>query len=386
MRLFIEPLEPLMFRSALPFDAGEGNLAISTFPPTPETLQGAIRALIASLHYPKASMTTAFADPESKLVQLIGNRENYGRFRITQIGIGKYDPTTPEKVELLLPTPAHILQDEHKKRLQLVPKAISDLMIDTNQPDGITHVLALQERDVETKLEPLSGWLSQTSLQETLHPNAKLDILDVVKPEQIYEHESRLGIGIDSGTKRTRDGFLYQQQVIRMQKGFGFVVDIGLSTGPGEHTLVSDERVQEELFSQQTTGWLTIGGEQRTAYFRIVKDSTSSDTAQSGNDSAGAKQSLVYLATPAYFSTAWKPSAQFEFLDRPITAAVVRPQAIGGWKLNPGDAKGDQKGLRFCVPAGSVFFYNREVSISRPLTEYGEQIGYGITYTGDWKE
>ncbi len=48
MRLFLEPTEPLLFRTGRPFDAGENSYAETLFPPTPETLQGAIRAAIAS--------------------------------------------------------------------------------------------------------------------------------------------------------------------------------------------------------------------------------------------------------------------------------------------------------------------------------------------------
>ncbi len=48
MRIFIEPTEPLLFRRGHAFDAGESNFADSMFPPTPETLQGAIRAMIAT--------------------------------------------------------------------------------------------------------------------------------------------------------------------------------------------------------------------------------------------------------------------------------------------------------------------------------------------------
>jgi CRISPR-associated protein Cmr3 len=47
MRIFIEPVEPLLFRTGRPFVAGEYNFAASLFPPTPETLQGALRAAIA---------------------------------------------------------------------------------------------------------------------------------------------------------------------------------------------------------------------------------------------------------------------------------------------------------------------------------------------------
>ena len=53
MRIFLEPTEPLLFRTGRSFDAGESGFAETLFPPTPETLQGAIRAAIATLKQQK---------------------------------------------------------------------------------------------------------------------------------------------------------------------------------------------------------------------------------------------------------------------------------------------------------------------------------------------
>jgi hypothetical protein len=42
------------------------------------------------------------------------------------------------------------------------------------------------------------------------------------------------------------------------------------------------------------------------------------------------------------------------------------------------------KAIRRCVPAGSIYFFDKSVSVIQPLTEYGWQIGYGIAYAGEW--
>ena len=86
MRLFIEPTEPLLFRTGRPFDAGQNTFAESLFPPTPETLQGAVRAAIASYWDPQKNIAAAFND--LGLTQLIGDRSGYGRFRVTGIAQG----------------------------------------------------------------------------------------------------------------------------------------------------------------------------------------------------------------------------------------------------------------------------------------------------------
>ena len=79
MRLFIEPTESLLFRNGRPFDAGQDNFAESLFPPTPETIQGAVRATIASYWDPRKNIADAFDD--TKLTSRIGGRDSYGRFR-----------------------------------------------------------------------------------------------------------------------------------------------------------------------------------------------------------------------------------------------------------------------------------------------------------------
>jgi CRISPR-associated protein Cmr3 len=116
MRIFIEPTEPLLFRTGRPFTAGENTFAESIFPPTPETLQGALRATIA-IHWgqkqtpPLSGAGNLFQ--QKALIELIGIRtdrgDTYGRFRITGVTLGRRNPDTL-KIERLFPTPAHIIR------------------------------------------------------------------------------------------------------------------------------------------------------------------------------------------------------------------------------------------------------------------------------------
>src|SRR5258708_28098569 len=112
MRVFLEPTEPLLFRTGRSFDAGESSFADTLFPPTPETLQGAMRAAIATYWDSSKSLEELFLDP--KLTDLIGSRgSGYGRFRITGLALGrrKVDGT----VERLLSSPANLLKVEDGK-------------------------------------------------------------------------------------------------------------------------------------------------------------------------------------------------------------------------------------------------------------------------------
>jgi CRISPR type III-B/RAMP module-associated protein Cmr3 len=199
----------------------------------------------------------------------------------------------------------------------------------------------------------------------------------MIKKETIYQEESRPGIGIQPGTKAAEEGYLYQMVMIRMNHHsqeehiYGFVIDIQLAP-PVPH----DGLLQQALHLP-AAGWMTLGGEQRAAYFRVLP--TPEKQRQVVRE-----RSLLYLATPAIFETGWKPSPRFAPLDAPLTAAINHYESIGGWKLNPGNAGGEQKVMHRCVPAGSVYFFDRRVTCPQALTDDGMEIGYGIPYEGEW--
>ncbi len=158
MRLFLEPTEPLLFRTGRPFEAGESSYAETRFPPTPETLQGAVRAAIATYWNPSKSLEEVFLD--DRLIDLIGNRSDYyGRFRITGLALGrrKKDKT----IERLFPTPSHlfIAQDTqgNEQQLRLKPQEMKEL-IQSDLPNGLLYLLPERfEKEVPGKRKPLEG-------------------------------------------------------------------------------------------------------------------------------------------------------------------------------------------------------------------------------------
>ena len=158
---------------------------------------------------------------------------------------------------------------------------------------------------------------------------------------------------------------------------YGFVVDIQLASLSPLDAPLDDVQTQSELHLP-VSGLMTIGGEQRVAHFHVLPTPQKHTTPLTG------ERSLLYLATPATFETGWKPSRRFEPLDKPLAAAINVYESIGGWKLNPGDAKGDHKEMQRCVPAGSVYFFDKKVALPQALTDYGMEIGYGSIYEGAW--
>ncbi|HLG60290.1 MAG TPA: type III-B CRISPR module-associated protein Cmr3 [Ktedonosporobacter sp.] len=402
MRIFIEPTEPLLFRTGRPFAAGIHNFAESLFPPTPETLQGAVRAMIAATW--GQNQHPAITHPyelfqQKELVTLIGERtsegETYGRFRVTGLTLGWRASSEPHvAVARLFPAPAYLIRAKIKDAQQQVHDHIVRLSLTTlqndeesNLPEGCTALLMpeLQGQTIVEKAEPLNGWLTARGLRAALGGEVVQSTMDELHTyEQVYERESRLGIGMDNETKNTKEGYLYQAQMIRMRPGYGFVVDIafgernnGTSKMPVKEPL--EARPSALRFLQE--GWLILGGEQRAARFTILdqEDNPADEIDQSNSGR------LLYFATPAYFKRGWLPEMPGLFPIPPVTAAINRYQPIGGWYLDARNAGGESKQIHRCIPAGSVYFFDQSINITHAVTEYGWQIGYGITYTGEWK-
>lgn len=389
MRIFIEPTEPLLFRRGHSFDAGESNFAESMFPPTPETMQGAIRAMIAthSAHTDK-SMSLAAKFETGKLIDLIGNyKMGYGRFRMTGLTVGrrKKDDT----IERLFPAPAHLMRikfegEETATIVRLTPTSLTS--VTSNMPPGMQYLIPPNPEGKKIDGKPTTlGWLTEHDLQVALQANGNLSQIKPVSNGDIYKHESRLGIGMNNETKTTREGFLYQVQMIRMERTddyiYGFVVDIRLAQQDSPDKFIDDQQTQSEL-GLPSSGWMTMGGEQRVAHFTIVNTAA---TDQHNEVEVAPSGRCVYLATSAHFTHGWQPPVEhFDPPNKLIAAAINRAEPIGGWKLNPAHAGGKGKTTRRCVPAGSVYFFDTPVTVQQPLTKHGWQIGYGIAYIGDY--
>ena len=246
----------------------------------------------------------------------------------------------------------------------------------------------LEGKETAGKSDAIEGWLTAQGLQRALSQTGLPDEEDIVPTHQIYERESRLGIGMNNATKTTEEGYLYQVQMIRMQSHYGFVVDIELGEeqyGDSELPHPEQRRGGQEIPPELAflkEGWLTLGGEQRAARFEVLQPESIAEEQGISQTTPGR---LLYFATPAYFKNGWLPATPDILPTEPITAALNRYQPIGGWLLNLGNAGGLSKITRRCIPAGSVYYFDKEISVTQPLTEYGWQIGYGIAYTGGYE-
>lgn len=411
MRLFFTPIDVLFFRSPLPFTAGEDTGGQSVFPPTPEAMQGMLRALIASHWAP--TLAQAFEQPDVRA--LVGDRASVGRFRLTSLTLGRRIPGT-DHIERLFPGPAHLQRLEPAdadSNTQFKPSTAVLLTPDSaalsETPDRVTNLPAGLRMLVPTGkaaeavtsgavLKPFDAWLTEDELNTCLHGSpSEVAGIKGVSSGAIYTFEPRIGIGIEPGRRTAREGFLYQQTVVRMEQDCGLVVDIELDAAPtststdqpsgstpGASRIVAASELLEALHLQPS-GWAQLGGERRAVRYEVCPDP---DPPRDGDPTITpqpAQRSLLYFATPTYFRNGWRPEIwEATFGVAPVAAAVPRMQLIGGWRLDPDSARGDPKPLRRCVPAGSVYFFDQPLTAPGPYADYGGEIGYGHAIEGTW--
>jgi CRISPR-associated protein Cmr3 len=150
-----------------------------------------------------------------------------------------------------------------------------------------------------------------------------------------------------------------------------------------------------------------LGGERRLAEWRkgIVEGWTCPD--EIANKTAKGKYLRLILATPAIFQHGWRPGwigedgkgtiPGTEIGVTLVAAAVDRWRAISGWSYEDRHSGKRQKPVRRLVPAGSVYFFEREgIDLAFPATERwlrpvcdAEQDGldgFGLGLWGIWRE
>lgn len=398
MWIFIQPTDVWLFRDGRPFSAGSEHRARSLFPPTPSTMQGAVRA--RALAESGVSLRDFAWEQKEPLTQRvaadIGSPNNgYGKLQLRGPMVACVEqsgsPPTP-----YLPAPADVMK-ANRKPLVLKPLAISPFT--NNLPlDGQNKLLTLWHKSPDLREEYNDLWLRADELREYLEHQA-LTLPDNVEEERrLFDRESRFHVGIDSSIKRPRDGdaggHLFQVEFIRPRDGVGLLLEVGTTSGGA-------------LPDFPERGLLQLGGEGRSAFYEKVADPPPIDdhTRKPALDSG---QFKVVFVTPAYFEEGWRPANGDwgRFFNganlRLVSAAFNRAQSIGGARADlksqsedKGSGVSFQKPIRRFIPAGSVFFFKADGPViykDQPVTETprGEadfgQIGYGQILIGRWTD
>ncbi len=405
----IHPRDVWLFRDGKPFTAGEDNLARSMFPPTPLTVQGALRQKISEAHDLSYGEYKKNKSPKAQKVgEYIGTVNaqkdgvDTGAFRMRGPFVGLIPPDKPAVA--LLPCPADLLMNEDSDNLIITQPddslSVSDLRngenVELNQ--SLAHIRFVQVyKDYENMA---NHWITGEVFKQYLDGQVTTQIAP--SPEQI-EHgdvdrsdnhdvfryigdkhgyqifpshlvfgtQNRMGVSTDSATSFRHEGQLYQVQFVRPTRHIGLLVDVG-----GGHE------------ANHITGLMTMGGEQRES---INRDVDVLDFPESPSQITG-RFKIIFL-TPAYFEDGWLPtngdwSQWFGNNVTLVGSALYRPQKIGGWS----NAKGGARAMHNYVAPGSVYYFetsdtvNTSESITQnpPNIKHANYIGFGQVAYAKW--
>jgi len=377
--LILEPHDMLLFRDGKPFSAGTETRARSLFPPTPFTVQGAIRARVLFSSGVSPADYASGATPEARRLQeLIGApRRDYGRLRIRGPFLARKEG---ESWVRYYPAPADLLVKEgtdREKSSHAVLRPLPTPPWRANFPDDALCPLWLRIPD---RLKEIRGWVSEGDLQAYLRGDTPRK---VCKEEEFLEREPRFGIALEASRRTVRESYLYLAEFLRLKEGVAFWVEV--------------ENLTEQRLGG-ASGWMQLGGEARAVGYRVTSPALPELLRV---PSPLPERFKVVLLTPAWFSGGWQPEGGdwrrfFTGAVRLVSAAVLRYQALGGAYVDDRRRTGDfQKPMRRFVPAGSVYFFEARGEVRlRPgvaaLTETptGEadfgQIGFGLFAVGTW--
>lgn len=374
----IQAQDVWLFRDGKPFTAGEDNSARSIFPPTPYTVQGALRNKISEAH---GLSFDDYRNPTDDAARHVG--ELIGTFKAQKqgldtgaftmrgpfLGLSAGAETTP-----LFPCPADLLHHDPE-----------------SGPSGGFRITAPEETATHTDLglirlpqvfqgyENLPGyWMTGEALEAYQQSNTEYlteqQEKQIFKSQALYKMENRFGVSTESTTSFRVEGMLYQVQFVRPAKDVVLLVEAS-----GKH---EDKHV---------AGQMTLGGEQRLA-FNSETHPTSFPTPP--NEVSG-RFKVIFL-TPAYFRKGWFPedwSSIFGAEVECVSAALYRPLRIGGWNSAAGKkARGAARAMVHYVAPGSVYYFEAAQTFEPPksITENprgindAKQIGFGQVAYSTW--
>ncbi len=366
--LGLEPNDTLFFRGPEPFNAGESGYVASEFPPTPRTLQGAVRA--AFLEANGVDMNE-YVDGRvnGPIIEALGRADE-------EIKLDLRGPYLTRDGELCVPAPLDLAERDGK----LESLAPSENRIATD----IGDVRLLEYPDGAAKVE--GKWLPLEDLECLLAGGeVSADSLFAPLGSSFYQ-EPKVGLARDAERRAAAEGMLYSILTLRAGDGAGFAASI--------------RGLPQEAHFPELLKW---GGEGRFVWSREIeapKTGTYREAVAARIDEAGAFR-LVFLQ-PALFGGGWLPDGfereeteggirwrgELAGIECAIVSAVVdKPRRVGGWDMK----NRRPHPLKPHVPAGSVYFFETEaagesVVAARDDAKLGEHanMGFGQVLIGGW--
>ncbi len=353
LTLDLRPADVLFFRDGRPFETGRVDSSL----PLPQTLAGALRThLMSVLGCDFEALGTALRDGQGLDTALAAQGEDLAAIA----GMRLAGPWLACRNEVFVPTPATLHREKDGKDLYLLAPLGDDL------PGWVPDAARRRTRPLwlrqDVRSEPAGGFITLAGLHKVLNGETP-DARALCKADDLFAVEHRTGIGITPGGTTVETGLIYTAGFLRLQRGVNLRAEVsGLSA-----------RLADILRDTEVLRW---GGEGRHVSLRVATGGIAwPDAAAREGDGA-----LVVLTTPALLDAGWR---QRDW--QPVAAAVDRPVPISGWDL----ARRGPKPTRFAVPAGSVFFFDRDDPACPDGPFVGAAadgiLGFGCHVKGSWR-
>ena len=375
--LIFEPNDVLFFRDSRPFEAGENFRASSLFPPMSEPFVGAIRTAaivrqgVSFQDYVDRKQTIGVEE----LYAQIGGPDRLGTLQIK----GPFLVYCDDEPQVLLAAPADmvchattgtgyrcepIVQEycttrpvrfdgaESSLRRVAVAGAVSGARVGLREGNFLT----------------ISGWLDYLR-------GLTVEQQEQVDASRLWTTELRTGIKL-TDRRTSEDGMFYSIDTIRFADAEK--IQQGQSTADRHQFAVMIDGLDESLLSDTgATQHVALGGQRRTAsvepaltdspvYMQLVRLAESESIVRA---IASGKSLRLCLITPAIFEQGSLPdflkldkengslATRLAGVDLRLVAAVTpKPIRIGGWSY----AKRSPKAIRQAVPAGSVYYFEKQ--------------------------
>lgn len=419
MEWLIRPLDTLFFRGPEPFNAGETSYLRSLFPPTPETVQGFVRSHLLETWcrdldlYGRGQCARCPIVSECQVRSVVGTPSGQEGtllitglylFRTKESGGREGKPASAEgtssdaalPIERLYPCPGDLRVRTETKPvtyLQLAPgrpvRCDMGLVCLPDVPAGQTD-----PKEMLWKYPP--QWITGEGLA-SYRAGRELTESDFVRTNDLLEFEPRVGIGRDLSRHAVGEGLLYSIELLRFRRGCGIAVALD---GQDE-----DGRARLRQLGEPLPRLCRFGGEGRL--IELTAREVGKSAGPPVRDEEGQREVLatvrqtgrfrLVLLTPADFNGSWLPpgfelvpgstrNGQVTFWRGRLGQTPVRifvscggePVPIGGWDI----AQRQDKPLRWCVPAGTVYYCQLENPEKDPARELLETIDSGAIGSG----
>ncbi|HEX7382422.1 MAG TPA: type III-B CRISPR module-associated Cmr3 family protein [Nevskiaceae bacterium] len=322
--VFLEPLDVLFLRGNKSF-GDPGSFGASFIPPWPSVAAGALRS---RLYADGALDVAALQDP--------------AQFTLTAFNLARRNDQG--EVERLHALPADlVVQGEaaERKLRAMHPRALAaDISCSATLPQ-----VPLLAEDATRQKASIGWWLTDGGWARYLAGQLPA-LAQLVKSDELWKTDIRIGVGIAHDTRRADDGKLFTTQAMALHKR----CDVNA-------TAIVGFAATARCAALPNSGLVRLGGDGRAA---TIHPCRAPDSAKL-KPGTGGRFKLV-LTTPGIFPSGWRPPGVDDAdvwhgpqgcTARLVCAAVPRCQTVSGWDLAHWHPKDAQR----AAPTGSVYWF-----------------------------